>query len=116
MQQGKSLYDTYEETYFKMTKYEWVEVAELHSTQEEDIRLLLHALHAARTGSKAVIVTAEYTDVRLLCFAFQKDIPCHIHQMCVTQNRTRFFDISKLAWPLGDIICGSLIRLHAVTP
>ena len=71
----------------------------------------------ARTGSKAVIVTAEDTDVMLLCIAFQKDIPCPIYQMCVTQNhRTRFVDISKLTWPLGDIICGSLIRLHAVTP
>ena len=117
MQQGKALYDTYEDTYFKMTTYEWMEVAELQSTQEEeDIRLLLHALHAARTGSKAVIVTAEDTDVMLLCFAFQKDIPCPIYQMCVTQNRMRFVDISQLAWPLGDIICGSLIRLHAVTP
>ena len=118
MQQGKALYDTYEETYFKMTTYEWVEVAELQSTQEEaDTCLLLHALHAARTGAKAVIVTAEYIDVMLLCFAFKKDIPCPIYQkMCVTQNRTRFVDISKLAWPLGDIICGSLIRLHSVTP
>ena len=101
-----------QETYFKMTTYEWVEVAELQSTQEEeDTRLLLHALYAARTGLKAVIVTA-----MLLCFAFQKDIPCPIYQMCVTQNRTRFVDIGKLAWQLGDIICGSLIRLHAVTP
>ena len=76
MQQGKALYDTYEETYFKMTTYEWVEVAELHSTQEEaDTRLLLHALHSARTGSKAVIVTAEDTDVMLLCFAFQRIYP-----------------------------------------
>ena len=100
-----------------MTTYEWVEVAELQSTQEEaDTCLLLHALHAARTGSKAVIVTAEDTDVMLLCFSFKKDIPCPIYQTCVTQNRTRFVDISKLARPLGDIICGSLIRLHAVTP
>ena len=93
MQQGKALYDTYEETYFNMTIYEWVEVAELQSTQEEaDTRLLLHALHAASTGSKAVIVTAEDTDVMLLCFAFRKVIPCPIYQMCVTQNRTRFVE------------------------
>ena len=84
MQQGKALYDTYEETYFKMTTYEWVKVAELQSTQEEaDTGLLLHALHAARTGSKAVKVTTEDTDVMLICFAFQKDIPCPIYQMCV---------------------------------
>ena len=47
-------------------------VAELQSTQEEaDTRLLLHALHAAITCSKTVIVTAEDTDVMLLCLAFQ---------------------------------------------
>ena len=116
MLQGKALYVTCEETCFKMTADEWVEVAELQSTQEEaDTRLLLHALHAARTGSKAVIVTAEYTDVMLLCLAFQKDIPCPIYQKCGTQNRTRFVDISKLALSLGDSVCDSLIGLHAFT-
>ena len=44
-----------------MTADELVDVAELQSTQEEaDTRfLLLHALHAAMTGSKAVIVNWE---------------------------------------------------------
>ena len=63
---------------------------ELQSTQEEaDTRLLLHALHAARTGSKAVIVTSEDTDVMLLCIAFQKDIPYgalpHLSDACDTE-------------------------------
>ena len=116
MLQGKALYVTCEETCFKMTADEWVEVADLQSTQEEaDTRLLLHALHAARTGSNAVIVTAEDTDVMLLCLAFQKDIPCPIYQKCGTQNRTRFVDISKLALSLGDSVCDSLIGLHAFT-
>ena len=96
-----------------MTAYEWVEVAELQSTQvEADTRLLLHApyaLRAAMTGSKAVIVPAEDTDVMLLCLAFQKDIPCHIYLKDGTQNRTRFVDISKLAWSLGNSVCDSLI-------
>ena len=68
-----------------MTADEWVEVAELQSTQEEaETILFLHALHAARTGSKVVIVTSEDTDVILLCLAFQKDIPCPIYQKCGT--------------------------------
>ena len=93
-----------------------MEVAELQSTQEEaDTRLLLHALHAARTGSKAVIVTAEDTNVMLLCLAFQKDIPCPIYQKCGTQNHTRLVDISKLALSVGDSVCDSLIGLHAFT-
>ena len=77
--------------------------------------MLLHALNAARTGSKAAIVTAEDTNVMLLCLAFQKDIPCPIYQKCGTQNRTRFVDISKLALSLGDSVCDSLIGLHACT-
>ena len=93
-----------------------VEVAELQTTQEETYtRFLLHALHAAITGSKAVIVTAADTDDMLLCLAFQKDIHCPIYQKCGTQNRTRFVDISKLAWSLGDSVCDSLIGLHACT-
>ena len=103
MLHGNASYVTYEKTYFKMTTDESVEVAELQSTQEEAYtRLLLHALHPARTGSNAFIVSAEETDVMLLCFAFQKDNPCPIYHKCGTQNRRRFVDISKLAWSLGD--------------
>ena len=81
MLQDKALYVTCEETCFKMTADEWVDVTELQSTQEEaDTCLLLHALHAARTGSKAVIVTSEDTNVMLLCLAFQNDISCPIYQ------------------------------------
>ena len=76
MPQGNALYVTCEENCFKMTAYERVEVAELQSTQEEvDTRLLLHALHAARTSSKAVIVTSEDTDVMLVSLPFQQFIP-----------------------------------------
>ena len=95
---------------------EWVEVAELQSTQEEaDTRFVFQALHAARTGLNAVIVTAEDADGMLLCVAFQEDIHCPIYQKCGTQNRTRFVDISKRPWSLGDSVCDSRIRLHAFT-
>ena len=96
MLHGNPLCVTLEETCFKMAADEWVEVAELQSTQEE-----------------AVIVTSEDTDVMLLCLAFQKDIPCPIYQKCGTQNSTRFVAISKLAWSLGNSIRDSLIGLHA---
>ena len=98
MLQDNALYVTCEETCTKMTADEWVEVVELQSTQEEaDTRLLLYALHATKTGSKAVVVTAEGTDVMLLYHAFQKDFPCPIYQKCGAQNRTRLVDITKLA-------------------
>ena len=71
MLQSKALYmtceDICEETCLIMTANEWVEVAVLQTTQEEAYtRLLLHALHAARSGSKAVIVTADDTDVMMI--------------------------------------------------
>ena len=92
---------------------EKVEVAELQSTQEEaDTRFLLHA---ARTRSKAVILLAEDTDGMLRYLAFQKDIHCPIYQKCGTQNRTRFVDISKLTWSLGDSVYDSQIGIHAFT-
>ena len=44
MLHGNALYVTCEETCFNMIADEWVEVAELQSTQEQaDTRLLLHA-------------------------------------------------------------------------
>ena len=67
----KALHASCEETCFKMITDEWVEVVELQSTQEEADAFACTACW--RTGSKAV--TAEYTDVMLLCIAFQKDIP-----------------------------------------
>ena len=83
-----------------MNADEWVEVAELQSTQEEaDTRFVFQALHAARTGSNAV--TAEDTDGMVLCVAFQEDIHCPIYQKCGTQNRTRFVDISK--WETASV-------------
>ena len=110
------MYVTCEETCYKMTEVDCVEVTELQSTHEEaDTRLLVHALHAARSGSKAVVVTAEDTDVMVICLGFHKDIPCHIFQKRGTQNRTRFVDITKLGSAIGVTICNSLIGLHSFT-
>ena len=110
---GKILYATCEEKCYRMTTDDWTEASELHSTQEEaDTRLLLHA---ATSGSKAVIITAEDTDVLVLCLTFHKIIPCPVYQKRGTQNRTLFIDISKLGKALGECICHSLIELHAFT-
>lgn len=116
MLHGKVVYTTCEETCYRLTENECEEVVELHFTHEEaDTRLLLHALHAANAGSKAVVITAEDTDVMVLCLGFQKNITCPIYQKCGTQNRTRFVDISKVASSLGENVCDSLIGLHAFT-
>ena len=78
MLQGKALYVTCEETCFNMTAVESVEAAELQSTQEAAYTSLLlhamtnlHAFHAAKTGSKTVIVTLSrrhQCHVALSCF------------------------------------------------
>ena len=125
MLQGRALYVTCEETCFKVTADEWVEVAELQYTQEEsDISL---TLHAARTCSKAVIVTTEDTDhhnsLMSRCFVFLSNSLCNdsyirsmghrtahdlsrSHTIC--RDHTRFVEISKLAWSLGNSINDSL--------
>ncbi len=99
-----------------MTAENWFEVEEIRSNQEEaDTRLILHALHASKTGSQAVIVTAEDTDVMIICLAFSRNIQCGLYQKCGTKNRTRFIDITKLSNFLGSDISEALIGLHAFT-
>ena len=77
--------------------------------KKADTHLFLHALHAARTGSKAV--TAEDTDVILL----SKRISSVPSIRSEGHRTAQFVDISKLVWSLGDSICDSLIWLHAFT-
>jgi hypothetical protein len=77
--------------------------------------MFLHALHAAEAGYKAVVITAEVTDVLILCLGLNNDIPCRLYQKCGTQNRTRFLDIDKLARSMGGSICDALVGLHAFT-
>ncbi|KAG0721774.1 hypothetical protein GWK47_000638 [Chionoecetes opilio] len=77
--EGKELYVTCEQLCFKITKEQWEEAPELKSSQEEaDTRLLLHALHAAESGYKSVIITAEDTDVMVLCLGMCHKIPSHL--------------------------------------
>ncbi|KAG0717882.1 hypothetical protein GWK47_053560 [Chionoecetes opilio] len=114
--EGKELYVTCEQLCFKITKEQWEEAPELKSSQEEaDTRLLLHALHAAESGYKSVIITAEDTYVMVLCLGMCHKIPSHLFQKCGTKNRTRFLDITTLSRTLGGSVCDSLIGMHAFT-
>ena len=71
----KQLYVTSEETCLHITNDQWTEVAELQSNQEEaDTRIILHAAHAAGEGYRDVVVTADDTDVMVICLAFSPDI------------------------------------------
>jgi len=74
------------------------EVIELSSRQEEaETRLVLHAKLAATPHVKAVIISSEDTDVRILCFSFAHAIPVPIYQRCVSQYQARYVDISRIA-------------------
>ena len=83
----KQLYVASEETCLHITNEQWAEVAGLSSNQEEaDTRIILHAAHAAEEGHIAGVVTAEDTDVMVLCLAFSSDISCPLFQKCGTRN------------------------------
>ncbi len=75
----------------------------------------MEEIDASKTGSQAVIVTAEDTDVMIICLAFSRNIQCSLYQKCGTKNRTRFIDITKLSNFLGSDISEALIGLHAFT-
>ncbi|KAJ8389319.1 hypothetical protein AAFF_G00121840 [Aldrovandia affinis] len=112
----KQLYVTSEESCLHITKDQWAEVASLQSNQEEaDTRMILNAAHAAEEGYSAVVVTADDTDVLLLCLAFSADISCPLFQNCGTKNRVRYLDITKLCQALGDCVCNAVIGMYAYT-
>lgn len=81
---GKVLYAPCKETSCILTVDGGEEVVDLYSTHEKaDTLLLLHALHAAKTGSKAVII-AEDTDV----VVFLSCLTCPIELKCGTKSHT----------------------------
>ena len=111
--QKKVLYVTCEQECFKISKDQWEDIVELKSSQEEaDTRMLLHALHAGKSGYKAVVINAEDTEVLILCLGFSKDTSCPIYQKCGTQNQTRFL---VMVHSLGDSVCDVLFGVHAYT-
>ncbi|KAJ8358200.1 hypothetical protein AAFF_G00026150 [Aldrovandia affinis] len=112
----KQLYVASEESCLHITKDQWAEVASLQSNQEEaDTRMILNAAHAAEEGYSAVVVTADDTDVLLLCLANYADISCPLFQNCGTKNRVRYLDITKLRQALGDCVCNAVIGMYALT-
>jgi len=92
----KVLFVTCEKVCYRVTTELCEEVTDLKSTQEEaDTRMLLHAQHAAKAGYKSVVVTAEDTDVLIICLGLQKAIPAPLYQKCGTKNSLRSF-VKKL--------------------
>ena len=94
---GQHLFTTTEESCVEISADNFRPGEDLRSTQEEaDTRLLLHASHAARNGSKAVVISSEDTDVFALCLAFKDSVPATVYLKCGTQTRTRFVSITNV--------------------
>ena len=73
-------------------------VEELNSTREEaDTRPILHAAHAAKSGTKAVVVASEDTDVFLLCLAFNHFIR-HLCMSSVERRQELDMSVSPVWW------------------
>ena len=92
------------------------EVDDLKCTHEEaDTRMLLHALHCGTTGSRAVVIVSEDTDIFILCISFASHVPCPMYAKCGSKTRTQYFDVQKLVQMLGAEQCCALPGLHAFT-
>lgn len=77
----KVLYVTCGAECFKLIRQQCTEVPDLTSTQEEaDTHLLLHADHAAKTGYKTLVVTAEDIDV-MMCRVEEEHSVSHLPEM-----------------------------------
>jgi len=114
--QNKSLYVTCGEACYLITKDHWDEIQSLKTTQEEaDTRMLLHAWHAAEVGFNSIIITAEDTDVLILCVCLSRKMACSLYQKSGSQNRTRYIDVCKLARSLGENVSQALVGLRAFT-
>ena len=72
-------------------------LADLDSSQEEaDIRLLLHAVHTARSKFVALIIVSEDTDVLALCLAFNSFIQPSIFIKCSSQTIVKYLAVSRI--------------------
>ena len=66
---------TYLDKCYKITRKDFIEVADLQSTQEEaDGRLTLHVLHVSSFDRLPVVIVPEDTDVLVLVFSVHSSI------------------------------------------
>jgi len=86
------------------------------SHEEADTRLLLHCLHAARSGMKRIIIRTVDTDVVVLAVAFFDRLL--VDKLWIhfgTGKHTRVIAVHDLATVLGAQKCRALPVFHALT-
>ena len=100
---------------FRLSKDDVTEIVELQSTHEEaDIRMMIHARHAAISYQKVVIIS-EDTDVLVILLSLHSQIPARVFLRRGKKNSVRLIDIQRLGVMLGKDICAALIGVHAYT-
>ena len=75
----------------------------------------MHAVHCSTTGSSAVVVVSEDTDVFVLCVSYSSQVPCPLYVKCCSTTRIQYFDVKKVAQMLGADKRKALLGLHAFT-
>jgi hypothetical protein len=91
-------------------------VQELCSNHEEaDTKLLLHAKHAADTGSRTVVIKSNDTDVMVICIASSSKLSCRLLLSTGSANNPHFVEINNVASNLGTDMCDAMIGFHAFT-
>ena len=80
-----------------------------------DTRLLLHAAHAAHSGSANVVICLPDTDVAVLACSLSRHILAHLFFRTGMKTRTRFIDINAICLKEGPSVCRSLVALHSLT-
>lgn len=87
--------------------------------EEADLRLILHAFHAAQTGTKRIVVLSHDTDVLVLCLHnWIRLASCGIEELWVTAgvgDSSRFIPVHILAVQLGEPTCNVLPAVHTLT-
>ena len=91
------------------------EVTMLHYMAEEaDTRLILHAKHAAETGSNSVVIRSSDTDVVVLAVYFQWEIDTELFlQGKYSKSKWKFLDIGSISKKLGIVLSKALLGFHA---
>ena len=91
-------------------------VSDLYFCQEEaDMRMFLHASHAANNGASSVVVKSLDTDVAVIGLWVASKLPCNLLLQTGAGQHTRCFSLSQLSQSLGAEICEALPGFHAFT-
>ena len=87
--------------------------------EEADLRVILHAFHAAQTGTKRIVVLSQDTDVLVLCLHSWTGLASYgTEELWVAAgigDSSRYIPVHILALQLGEPTCSVLPAVHTLT-